>query len=264
MSALLEARGLTVEIGGKSVCREFSLALAAGECVGLLGSNGVGKTTLLHTLAGLRPPVSGEVLLDGAALARQPRRRVAQKLGLLMQQAEDSLPATVLETALIGRHPHLDFWRWESHADVAIARRALKHVGLEGLEQRVQTALSGGERRRLDIATVLVQDPQVFLLDEPAHQLDLQHQIGLLTLLKRLTAEQGRGVLMSLHDINLAARFCDRILMLFGGGEALFDATERVLTPENLSRLYHTPVAALAWGSGRVFVAGDAGPSPMR
>ena len=256
MSALLEARGLTLEIAGKQVCRELEFALAAGECVGVLGGNGVGKTTLLHTLAGLRAPVSGEVLLDGTPISALPRRHVAQRLGLLMQQPEDSLPATVLETALIGRHPHLDFWRWESHADVAIARRALKNVGLEGLEQRVQTALSGGERRRLDIATVLVQDPQVFLLDEPAHQLDLQHQIGLLTLLKRLTAEQGRAVLMSLHDINLAARFCDRILMLFGAGEASFDVAERALTPENLSRLYHTPVTALPWGGGRVFVAG--------
>jgi len=253
---LLEARGLTVEIAGKQVCRELSFALTAGECVGVLGGNGVGKTTLLHTLAGLRAPVAGHVLLDGAPLTSLPRRQVAQRLGLLMQQPEDSLPATVLETALIGRHPHLDFWRWESHADVAIARRALKNVGLEGLEQRVQTALSGGERRRLDIATVLVQDPQVFLLDEPAHQLDLQHQIGLLTLLKRLTAEQGRAVLMSLHDINLAARFCDRVLMLYGAGEAAFDEAERALTPENLSRLYHTPVTALPWGGGRVFVAG--------
>jgi iron complex transport system ATP-binding protein len=256
VSALLETRGLTVEIAGKSVCRELSLTLEAGKCIGLLGGNGVGKTTLLHTLAGLRPPAAGQVLLDGAPLAQQPRRRVAQRLGLLMQQPEDSLPATVLETALIGRHPHLDFWRWESHRDVAIARRALKHVGLEGLEQRVQTSLSGGERRRLDIATVLVQDPQVFLLDEPAHQLDLQHQMALLGLLKRLAAEQGRIVLMSLHDINLAARFCDQVLMLFGEGEALFDAAERALSAENLTRLYHTPVTALPHAGGRVFIAG--------
>ena len=256
MSALLETRSLTVEIAGKCVCQGLDLRLEAGACVGLLGGNGVGKTTLLHTLAGLRPPVAGEVILDGAPLSAQPRRRVAQRLGLLMQQPEDSLPATVLETALIGRHPHLDFWRWESHRDVAIARRALRHVGLEGLEQRVQTALSGGERRRLDIATVLVQDPQVFLLDEPANQLDLQHQMALLGLLRRLAADQGRLVLMSLHDLNLAARFCDRVLMLFGEGEAIFDTVEKGLDAANLSRLYHTPVTALSHPGGRVFFAG--------
>ncbi|HEX2668364.1 MAG TPA: ABC transporter ATP-binding protein [Gammaproteobacteria bacterium] len=255
-AAFLEARGLTVEIAGKQVCRGLDFSLAAGECIGLLGGNGVGKTTLLHTLAGLRAPAAGEVLLDGKPLTGQPRRQVAQKLGLLMQQPEDSLPATVLETALIGRHPHLDFWRWESHRDVAIARRALKSAGLEGLEQRAQTALSGGERRRLDIATVLTQDPQVFLLDEPAHQLDLQHQMALLGLLRRLAAEQGRAVLMSLHDINLAARFCSGVLMLFGGGEALFDSSERALTAENLTRLYRTPVTALPWAGGQAFIAG--------
>ena len=257
MSApLLEARGLTVEIAGKQICRGLSFSLDAGECIGLLGCNGVGKTTLLHTLAGLRAPVAGEVLLDSAPIGSHPRRHVAKRLGLLMQQPEDSLPATVLETALIGRHPHLDFWRWESHADVAIARRALRSAGLEGLEQRVQTALSGGERRRLDIATVLTQDPAVFLLDEPAHQLDLQHQIALLGLLRRLAAEQGRAVLMSLHDINLAARFCHTVLMLFGEGEALSGPAEALLTAENLTRLYRTPVAALPWQGGRVFIAG--------
>ena len=252
----LETRGLAVRIAGKQVCRGLDFAAGAGDCIGILGANGVGKTTLLHTLAGLRAPETGTVLLDGEAIAAQPRRRVAQRLGLLMQQPEDSLPATVLETALIGRHPHLDFWRWESHADVAIARRALKSVGLDGLEQRAQTALSGGERRRLDIATVLAQDPQVFLLDEPAHQLDLHYQMGLLGLLRRLTAEQGRAVIMSLHDINLAARFCSAVLMLFGEGESLFGETARVLSPENLTRLYRTPVAALPWEGGRVFIAG--------
>jgi iron complex transport system ATP-binding protein len=256
VSALLEARGLTVSIAGKQVCRDFDLTVDAGDCLGLLGPNGVGKTTLLHSLAGLRPLDAGEMWLEGAPLAALPRRRVARSLGLLMQQPEDSLPATVLETALIGRHPHLDFWRWESHGDVAIARRALKAVGLEGLEQRAQTALSGGERRRLDLATILTQDPRVFLLDEPAGQLDLHHQLGLLGQLQRLSAQERRAVVMSLHDINLAARFCNRIVMLFGDGEAAVGATVDMLTPERLSRLYRVPVRVLPWEGGRAYLAG--------
>ena len=257
MSApLLEARGLTVSIAGKQVCRSLDLTMAAGDCIGLLGANGVGKTTLLHSLAGLRPADAGEISLDGASLASLPRRQVAQRLGLLMQQPEDSLPASVLETALIGRHPHLDFWRWESHGDVAIARRALKTVGLEGLEQRVQTALSGGERRRLDLATILTQDPRVFLLDEPAGQLDLHHQLALLGQLQRLSAQEARAVLMSLHDINLAARFCNRIVMLFGEGEVQVGATAEMLTPERLSRLYQAPVRVVPWEGGRAYLAG--------
>ena len=253
---LLQALGLGVSIAGKQVCRDLELTLAAGQFLGVLGGNGVGKTTLLHTLAGLRAPEHGEVRLQGMSLAALTRRQVAQRLGLLMQQAEDSLPATVLETALIGRHPHLDFWRWESHADVAIARRALRTVGLEGLEQRSQTALSGGERRRLALATVLVQDPLVFLLDEPAQQLDLHHQLALLGLLRHKVEEEGRGLIMSLHDINLAARFCTHILMLFGDGELLQGPAETVLTTENLTRLYRTPVNTLSSATGRAFIPG--------
>jgi len=253
---LLEANGLSVAIAGKQVCRELELSLTAGQSLGVLGSNGVGKTTLLHTLAGLRAPATGEVRLQEMPLTQLSRRSVAQRLGLLMQQPEDSLPATVLETALIGRHPHLDFWRWESHADVAIARRALRTVGLEGLEQRSQTALSGGERRRLALATVLVQDPLVFLLDEPAQQLDLHHQLSLLGLLKQRVESAGRALIMSLHDINLAARFCSHALLMFGEGECLQGPADAVLTAENLSRLYHTPVNAVSWPNGRAFVAG--------
>lgn len=252
----LETDALTVHIAGKEICRDLHLRIAPGTCLGVLGGNGAGKTTLLHTLAGLRPATRGTVKLEGMTLDSLSRRRIAQRLGLLMQQPEDSLPATVLETALIGRHPHLDFWRWESHADVAIARRALKAVGLDGLEQRAQTALSGGERRRLDIATILVQDPAVFLLDEPANQLDLHHQLNLLVLFRGLADREKRAVVMSLHDINLAARFCDDILMLFGTGETLYGTAARMLTPEHLTRLYQTPVATLPWGKGHVFVAG--------
>ena len=254
--ARLTAERLSVRIAERWVCRDLDLAVDPGTRLGVLGCNGAGKTTLLHTLAGLRRPESGRVLLDGVPLAELPRRRIAQRLGLLMQQPEDGLPATVLETALIGRHPHLDFWRWESHADVAIARRALKAVGLDGLEQRAQTTLSGGERRRLDIATVLAQDPGLFLLDEPAHQLDLHHQFALLELLRRHTELEGRSVVLSLHDINLAARFCSGILMLFGDSEVLQGTAAEVLTPANLTRLYRTEVRSLPWDGGRAFVAG--------
>jgi len=250
---LLEAHDLTVEIAGKCVCRSFDLRLEAGTCLGLLGPNGAGKTTLLHTLAGLRAPANGEIFLDGAPLKSLSRRRIARRLGLLMQQPEDSLPATVLETALIGRHPHIDFWRWESHADVNLARRALKQVGLDGLEQRSQNQLSGGEHRRLDIATVLTQDPQVLLLDEPAHQLDLHHQLALLSHFSHLARDLGHGVIMSLHDVNLAARFCNQVLLLFGQGETLLGPVD-MLDAERLSRLYHTAVTALPAPGGPVFL----------
>ncbi|MDE2070007.1 MAG: ABC transporter ATP-binding protein [Gammaproteobacteria bacterium] len=252
---LLEARALTVTIAGKTVCRNLDLRLEAGDCLALLGPNGVGKTTLLHTLAGLRAAAQGEILLDGRPIKNVSRRRIAQRLGLLMQQPEDSLPASVLEIALIGRHPHIDFWRWESHADVNLARRALRLAGLEGLEQRVQSQLSGGERRRLDIATVLTQDSPTLLLDEPAHQLDLHYQLALLAHFCHLARDQGHSVIMSLHDVNLAVRFCAQVLLLFGQGETML-APVTSLNAEILSRLFQTPVTAVHTPGGTVFLPG--------
>jgi iron complex transport system ATP-binding protein len=251
---LLGTRALDVSIAGKQVCHDLNLKLRAGTCLGVLGANGIGKTTLLHTLAGLRTADSGEIFLAGADITMLSRRRIARQLGLLVQQQEDSLPASVLETALIGRHPHIDFWRWESHADVAIARRMLKLTGLDGLEQRIQTHLSGGERRRLAIATILAQDPGVFLLDEPAQQLDLQHQISLLELFARLAYQQDRLVVTSLHDVNLAARFCSHVLLMFGAGETLVGPTREILTAANLTRLYRIPVLPVTWPGGTLFV----------
>src|SRR5690606_32017676 len=118
------------------VCDSLDLTLKAGRCVGVLGQNGVGKTTLLHTLAGLRRPAAGTVLARGTALPQLPRRRIAQQVGLLMQEHDDPFPARVLETALIGRHPHLGFWQWERAEDVRLARAALAAVDLAALEQR--------------------------------------------------------------------------------------------------------------------------------
>ncbi|HET7395035.1 MAG TPA: ABC transporter ATP-binding protein [Gammaproteobacteria bacterium] len=253
-TSLLSTRALDVSIAGKQVCRGLDLELSAGTCLGVLGANGVGKTTLLHTLAGLRATDNGEILLAGEDITALSRRRIARQLGLLIQQQEDSLPASVLETALIGRHPHIDFWRWESHTDVAIARRTLKLTGLDGLEQRSQTQLSGGERRRLAIATILAQDPAVFLLDEPTHQLDLQHQITLLGLFAKLAHQQDRLVVISLHDVNLAARFCSHVMLLFGAGEIMVGPTREILTAANLTRLYRIPVLPVTWPGGTLFV----------
>lgn len=252
---LLATHHLAVEIGGKRVCRDLALAVHAGECWGMLGVNGVGKTTLLHTLAGLKPASDGEIRIEGRPLASMRRKEAGRRIGLLPQTHEDPFPSSVLETALIGRHPYLGRLEWESAGDEAIARGALAAVGLEGAEARLAHTLSGGERRLLALATLLTQDPPLYLLDEPSNHLDLHQQIAVLDLLKAKT-RAGRAIVMVLHDVNLAARYCDRALLLHGEGESEQGGTKEILTETTLSRLYRHRVDLLQAGERRIFIPG--------
>ncbi len=254
MSPLLSAQDLTIQIGDRLVCRNASFEFRQGECWGILGVNGAGKTTLLHTLAGLRPPEKGEISLNGAPLSRLSRRQIARQLGLMPQDTPDPFPANVLDTALIGRHPHLSRWQWESAADIERARTALTQVELAGFEQRSVTTLSGGERRRLALASLLVQAPGLLLLDEPTNHLDLRHQQHLLRLLRQ-QAQDGAGIVMVLHDINHVVRYCDHVLLLFDKGEICQGLQNEILNAEVLSRLYDHPVIEIALEQQRFFAS---------
>lgn len=254
MTPILEIRNLTVSIGGKLVCRDLSLSITPNQRWGILGINGIGKTSLLHTLAGLREPDAGEILLNGKTLAQLSRREVALIAGLLLQDSEDYFSATLLETALIGRHPHLPGWQWETDADRDIALATLAAVGLKEMAQRLSHTLSGGERRRLAIATLLTQNPQLYMLDEPTNHLDLHHQIAMLDLLSGQAQHHDKTLLMILHDVNLAARYCDSLLLLFGNGESLSGETGELLNEANLSRLYQHPITAITNSNTTVYV----------
>lgn len=245
---------LDVEVARRTLVRDLNLEILAGTITCVLGCNGAGKTMTLHTLAGLRPPASGHVAIDSLRLADWPRRALARHIGLLTQTTDDPFPSTVLEAVLVGRHPHIGFWQWESDADRAVARAALAAVGLEAFAQRDVATLSGGERRRVAIATLLAQSPDIFLLDEPINHLDPHHQIDVLKLL-RARADAGHSIVMSLHDAGLAARFSDHAVLLFGNGDWLSGPTHEVLTEATITRLYGVPVREIAWPGGRTFVA---------
>ena len=252
---LLSSRGLDVAVGDKTLVRGLDLNLDGGDTLAILGRNGSGKTTLLHTLAGLRPSSAGGIELLGKPYAAHGPRAAACLRGLLTQTQTDAFPASVLETALIGRHPHLSRWAWEGSADERIARTALAAVGLAGLEEREVHSLSGGERQRLGIATLLTQQPSLYLLDEPLAHLDLAHQIAMLELATRYAAQCRAAFVIVLHDMNLARRYCRRALLLFGDGGWLEGASEEVLSAENLSELYGQPLRELKDGDARYFVA---------
>jgi iron complex transport system ATP-binding protein len=182
------------------------------------------------------------------------RRRIARHIGVLLQDHQDAFPASVMETVLIGRHPYLGPLQWEGAADYAAAREALRAVGLEGMETRGIATLSGGERRRLGIATLLAQNPHVLLLDEPTNHMDLHHQILILDLLRQRTRTGMKSMLLVLHDPNLALRYCDHFLLLYGGGETLQGTAAEVLTQPNLERLYGHPLRALQGPRGTVWL----------
>jgi len=251
--SLLTAQHLDVSIAGLRVCGHFNLDIEPGEAWAILGRNGVGKTTLLHTLAGLRAPAGGTVAFRGTPLARLSRRRIAQGMAILFQEHDDSFPASVLETALVGRHPHLGPWQWEGTEDIHIARQALREMGIADMEARWVSTLSGGERRRLEIAAVLTQSPALMLLDEPTNHLDLHHQIAVLDTLARRRQRDDSALVMTLHDINLAARYCDRLLLLFGDGEVLWGPADEVLTEDNLARLYRHPIRVVKEAGRRLY-----------
>ncbi len=253
--ALLSTRGLDVAIAGRTLVCGLDINLNGGETLAILGRNGSGKTTLLHTLAGLRPPIGGGIELCGKQYLAHGPRGAARLRGLLAQTQSDAFPASVLETALIGRHPHLGRWAWESATDERIARDALSAVGLQGLETREVHTLSGGERQRLGLATLLTQQPLLYFLDEPLAHLDLAHQIAILELTRRYAAECGAAFAIVLHDMNLALRYCRRALLLFGDGRWQEGTSEEVLTAANLSELYGHPLRELSNGDSRYFVA---------
>jgi len=250
----LAGRTLDVAVSGRTLVRALDFEARGGEFVAVLGRNGVGKTLTLHTLAGLRAPSSGQVSLDGRDLATWTGRERACRLALLPQTIEDPFPSSVFDTALIGRHPHLPFWQWEGAEDLACAHAALEAVGLGDLADRAVDSLSGGERRRLEVATLLAQDAAVCLLDEPINHLDPRHRNEVLALF-RARADTGGLVVAALHDATLAARFADRVLLLHGDGCWHYGDVATTLDAAHLSALYHVPVEELASRHGRVFVS---------
>lgn len=286
MTALISARELSVHIGQQTVCEALVWQVMPGERWAILGRNGVGKSTLLATLAGLRKPTAGQLTLcqvdcsahvsparvsslnatpnavsPAPSFSSVARRLLSQRRGYLAQHHSDPFPSTVLETALIGRHPHLGRWDWESAADRAIAHAALADVDLADLAGREVHTLSGGERQRLAIAQLLTQQPQLFLLDEPLTHLDLSHQVAAMTLFKQRTETEssqtaacGAALVAVLHDPGFALRYCEHALLLFGNGEWLAGPSQEIITAAHLSRLYGYPLREIRSANDRWFI----------
>jgi len=228
-NAPLVCEGLGLRLGGREVLQDIDLSVMPGETLGVVGPNGSGKSTLLKLLAGLRTPSSGSVRLLGEALERMPRRRVAQSLALVEQQADTLDAISVYDAVALGRTPWLSALAPFGADDRAIVEQALADAAPGGRRRRVWGALSGGERQRVHIARALAQRPQVLLLDEPTNHLDIQHQLSLLRQVQALSVT----TLVALHDLNQALT-CDRLAVLDQGRLVALGIPEVVLTPERI------------------------------
>lgn len=242
---LLQLRDITLSAGVKLLCRDLNLTVHGNQSWALLGRNGAGKTTLLHSILRLRDLQSGCVLLHDRPLAKLGRRELSSRIGMLFQEGIDVLPATVIETVLLGRYPHSRSWLMDDASDLVIARAALADLNLESFADRQLESLSGGERQRLALAMLIAQQPELYLLDEPSNHLDVAFQTRLLGLLQKKLQAQGASMIMATHDINLAARFCDHILLLLNEGRYVAGPRTEVLTEHNLSEAYDCEIRSV-------------------
>ncbi|SFB89865.1 iron complex transport system ATP-binding protein [Marinospirillum celere] len=252
-SPRMELDQLVIKIPGRKAGNPLSLQVFPGQTWGILGPNGSGKTTLLLTLAGLKKPQQGQIHLAGQALESWSARERACQLALVFQQQEDSFPASVLETTLTSRHPHLKAWQRETPEDSLLAQQALERMDLAAMEERCITTLSGGERQRLALACLLTQQTPLWLLDEPTNHLDLHHQISALELINE-KVKAGGSAIMALHDLNLASRFCSHLLLLYPDGQACWGPKDQMLELPALERLYQQPLIATSISGQKVFI----------
>ncbi|MEV4171229.1 ABC transporter ATP-binding protein [Nonomuraea sp. NPDC049709] len=242
------AHDVTWTAQGRPVVDGITVDITPGGLTGLLGPNGSGKSTFLRLLAGLLRPHGGAVLLDGHDLNRLPRREVARRMAVVAQEVSTDVELTVLDVVLLGRIPHRGRLAASAGAgDLSHARRALRRCGLAALERRRWSTLSGGERQRVNIARALAQEPTELLLDEPTNHLDIAHQLALLDLL----ATTPVTVVTALHDLNLAAQYCDHLLLLHEGRLIAAGPPGQVLTEDTVERVYHVRAEIIASATGR-------------
>lgn len=247
----LLAQGVTFGYGGAAVVDGVTLEVRPGEVKALVGPNGAGKSTLLRLLSGVARPSQGEVLLGGASLGRLGRREVARQVAVAQQGGELPEGFRVREIVAMGRAPHLGLLRSEGPRDLEIVQSAMRQTGVLALSDRPIWRLSGGEKQRVVLARALAQEPRYLLLDEPTTHLDLRHQVEILRHVRDRAAD-GIGVLVVLHDLNLAARGCHRIAVLSNGRIEAEGPPAEVLDGDLLERIYGAEIECVGDGSGGI------------
>jgi iron complex transport system ATP-binding protein len=242
---MLTIEALTVSYGTRRVLTEISLEVNSGEVVALIGPNGAGKSTLVRAVSGIIPAQGGKVSMNGEDLLAQTTMQRARCLAVVPQAVSMPPAFTVWETVLMGRTPYLNFLGQISTKDEEIARLALDRVDALDLTERRVGELSGGEQQRVLLARALAQSTPILLLDEPTSNLDLHYQVSFMETVSSLARQDNLAVLVALHDLNLAARYSDRVALLVDGGIKAAGTPRQVLTPDLISAVYHLPVQVI-------------------
>lgn len=239
---LLIATNITVTYGERAVLRDVSFEIASGEVVALLGANGAGKTSLIKALNRSVATSGGEIVFKNQPLNSLSRREIAQNIAVVAQENETRFPITVLEYVLAGRFANGGAFGWESVADTEHAKRALSDCDLDGYEDRLMNNLSGGERQRVVLARALATNARILLLDEPTANLDLTHQAMMFRLVRERVSGCESAAVVITHDLNLAAEFADKIILLKEGRIVAFGCPEDVLTASNINDVFGVKV----------------------
>jgi len=247
---MITAHGIRFAYGDRTVLDSVDLAAPHGEVLGLVGPNGSGKTTLLRTLYASLRPRAGTVLIDSDQLARLSAREIARRVAVVVQETAGDLPLLVSDMVLLGRTPHRSGFARRGREDEQIAAAALTQVGALHLADQPFDGLSGGERQRVLIARALAQGSSHLLLDEPTNHLDVRYQHEVLDLARNLALTNHHTVVVVLHDLNLAATYCDRVLLLDSGSVVASGTPAEVLTPSHLEPVYQVAVRRLELDDG--------------
>ncbi len=267
----IDIRDISHAYREQQVLNRLNIHVDDGEFFIIIGPNGSGKTTLLKTICGIEPVRNGQVSIFGQDIRRYSRTELAKVLSFVPQTVPEDLPFSLHQTVMMGRYPHLGILGVEKKDDLDMALRAIEFCGLAALADRKMNELSGGERQRVFIARALCQEPKLLLLDEPTASLDLSHQVRIMDLMERLKKEKGLTIVMVSHDVNLAAMYADRLLLMKSGEVASAGPPGEVLTFETLEKVYGCAILVdenPLGGAPRItlvpqrFIASDASTAP--
>lgn len=235
---MLAVQGISKKFAVKWVLQDVDFQVKSGECLGIIGPNGSGKSTLLNVLSGVAKPDKGEVLIDGTSVHQYKPKQLARKMAVLPQSSLEPYPITVFDTIMMGRYPFLKWFQQEGPDDKEITDSVLQDTGLKEFADKTLDQLSGGERQRVAIARAMAQQPQIMMLDEPTTYLDIGHQLFILNGLKEWQRKKSTTLIIVLHDLNLAAQYCDHILLLEQGKIHKWGTGKDVIDANTLQKVY--------------------------